>query len=391
MLEHTVTTFIKSGNGKNLSSRRVLFHLPERLVGYNISSEEVVQTVLSPVSVAVCPTPVCVRNCTFCSNTKRNRKNRRSGAQLGSRVFTDLVRDLVSCGVQGVSIAGGGEPLAYDGPLVEGLLLKQDTPFRIGIHTNGVLLGKVIDERIFKCGNITYVNVSVVAHRPQLYRKVCRAPEEQFFMIEKNISSFLKMRARCGSELMPGVKILLSRENYSYAYEIFDYFSRLGVDNILVRCVGNFEPGQDVELLPGQIERVSSIFKERLNMKDDQIIAVTGKSNCSDGLPVPSRCWICALQYTAGVDPDGEVYLCSQWSRSGYSIGNINKRPLTDIWGSDRHKDVARRLNANLRHGRCDPLLCRHYYSNLAIDAFIEGAVSPLPKAGKETSYGRFI
>lgn len=40
MLENTVTTFVQSKSGRKLSSRRVLFHLPERLVGYNASSEE---------------------------------------------------------------------------------------------------------------------------------------------------------------------------------------------------------------------------------------------------------------------------------------------------------------------------------------------------------------
>lgn len=74
MLENTVTTFVQSKSGHKLSSRRVLFHLPERLAGYNASSEEVIQTNLSPVSVAICPTPVCVRECTFCSNQKRNKE-----------------------------------------------------------------------------------------------------------------------------------------------------------------------------------------------------------------------------------------------------------------------------------------------------------------------------
>ena len=105
----------------------------------------------------------------------------------------------------------------------------------------------------------------------------------------------------------------------------------------------------------------------------------------------PTRCWICALQYTAGVDPDGEVYLCSPWSRKEYSIGNINQSSIRKIWGSNKHIEIATKLSDNLQSGKCSPLLCRHYYSNLAIDAFLAGSIEALSKMGIEKNYGRFI
>jgi len=256
MLENTVTTFVQSKDGGKLSSRRVLYHLPERLFGYYPFGNAVIQTKLSPVSVALCPTPTCVRSCVFCSNARRNK---------------------INC-----------------------------------------------------------------------------------------------------------------RENFGFALEIFNYFKGLGLDNILIRCVGNFEPGQDVELSKEQISRLVHAFHYGLRMSNDQIDAVTGRG-AKELLPVPSRCWISALQYTAGVDPDGEVYLCSPWSQKDYSIGNINQASFSSIWGSIKHKEVAECLNSKLKSGQCYPLLCRHYYSNLAIDAFIKGLISSLPKGELEKGYGRFI
>lgn len=393
MLENTVTTFVQSKGGHKLSSRRVLFYLPERLVDYNVYSDKVIQTNLSPVSVAVCPTPVCVRECTFCSNQKRNKENRNRKLTITPSKFAGLIGSLVKLEVKGVSVAGGGEPLAYKGPIAKNLFLRNNPPFKIGIHTNGVLLKKILNERIFKNGNIAYINVSVVAHTPKLYTKVCNASGKQFFSIERNILNAIELKKSTGSSTETGVKILLCRENFSFTSEIFNYFKSIRADNILIRCVGNFEPGQDVELLPEQINYLKDIFRNNLGMNEDQIIVVTGSN--PDILPIPSRCWICALQYTAGVDPDGETYLCSPWSRKEYSIGNINQSDLHDIWGSDRHKQVAAMLNKNLRSGKCSPLLCRHYYSNLAIDAFIAGLIKALPKdeieIEIENSYGRFI
>jgi radical SAM protein with 4Fe4S-binding SPASM domain len=135
---------------------------------------------------------------------------------------------------------------------------------------------------------------------------------------------------------------------------------------------------------------LAHIFQRDLKMSGDQINAVTGRGT-GELLPMPSRCWISALQYTAGVDPDGEIYLCSPWSRKDYSIGNINRIDLPSIWGSKRHKEVAEILNAKLKSGQCHPLLCRHYYSNLAIDAFVEGLIPSLSNGDFEEGYRRFI
>jgi radical SAM protein with 4Fe4S-binding SPASM domain len=391
MLENTVTTFIKAGGGKHLSSRRVLYHLPERLFGYDILNQTIIQTHLSPVSVALCPTPFCVRECKFCSNAQRNRKNKKSFFQLSPEVFNRVVDNLTLMKVQGVSIAGGGEPLVYSGPILDGLILKSDIPFRIGIHTNGVVLKKILLREVFAGKNVSYINVSVVAHNPSLYSLVCGVSESQFFAVERNIVDMLCLAREVNSGILPGVKILLCRENYSFAFNIFDYLRQLGVENILIRCVGNFEPKQNIELFPEQVNNLIPIFRNKIGMNEDQIMAVLGMRYNIGFLPMPSRCWICALQYTAGVDPDGEVYLCSPWSRKEYSIGNVNELDIQRIWGSKRHKEVARMLNNNLRSGKCNPLLCRHYYSNLAIDSFISGDIQALPITNYEKGYGRFI
>lgn len=100
MLENTVTTFIQSKNGNKLSSRRVLYHLPERISGYDHLGNDIIQTALSPVSVALCPTPNCVRRCTFCSNTGRNKTNCRKNVKIGHRRFTDLTGELAAMSVQ---------------------------------------------------------------------------------------------------------------------------------------------------------------------------------------------------------------------------------------------------------------------------------------------------
>ncbi len=389
LLENTVTTFLTSKEGRKLSSRRVLFHLPNRLKKYDVASKKIFQTVAPPISVALCPASLCIRECSFCSNTQRNRRNRINKVELSNQALINITEDLNRMGVCGVSIAGGGEPLTYAHEALV-LLLTYKTPcFRLGIHTNGVLLDKILNTDILSSGNIQYINVSVVSANSSNYEDVCDTSPSQFDVVENNLKLALELKKKYSNFPTFGVKILVCRENYLNIVEIVRYFESLGIANILIRCVGNFEPGQDVELTETQYEYVSRAFKDQLKMSDDQINAVTGRVDTE--LPTPSRCWICALQCTAGVDPDGEVYLCSQWSRREYSIGNVNKMRLMDMWGSERHEQVAHTLNKKLLRKECTPLLCRHYYSNLAIDAYTQGLLENIPTNNLESDYNRFI
>ena len=98
IMEHTVTTFVSSRAGKQLSTKRVLFHAAERLAGYSPESGEVIQRVIPPVSVALCPTSACTRACVFCSNAQRNAANRRVKAEYSDAVFAGLTEDLDALG-----------------------------------------------------------------------------------------------------------------------------------------------------------------------------------------------------------------------------------------------------------------------------------------------------
>ncbi len=389
ILDYTVTNFIYSKEGKRLSTKRVLYHISERLKGYDIYSSDIVQFFQSPISIALCPTARCVRQCKFCSNTERNRINRKLGLEYSENIFNQIVNDLNKLNVLGVSVAGGGEPLLWNKKQFHKFLCQKNPPYKIGIHTNGVYLDNLFDNEIIKADNISYINVSVNAHNPILYKEITDGSRKQFLKIEKNFKKGIKLKQKYDNFPTFSVKIIICRENYKYVKEIREYFMKLDIPNILLRCAGNFEPNQDVELLRNQIKELKKILIAELKLGTEQIEAIIGEPTKKP--PIPSRCWIAALKYTAGIDPDGEVYLCSPWSRKEYSIGNVNEKSFTKIWGSKKHASIIKELNKKLQQEECNPLLCRHYYSNLSIDAYINGILTALPKEQMKINYGRFI
>jgi radical SAM protein with 4Fe4S-binding SPASM domain len=370
--EHAVTSFVFSKKGKQLSNRRVLYHIKERL------------SIKNPISVALCPTSTCVRKCTFCSNTQRNKIN--NGKDYSSEVFENILTDLKNMNVKGVSVAGGGEPLTYDKEKLHKFFSQKDIKYKIGLHTNGVNLDYIFDREILEKRNINYINVSVVANNAELYKKVTGGSEEQFNKIKENLIKGINKK----SFPTLGVKILLCRENYMFVKDIYDYFKGIGISNVLLRCVGNFEKNQDIELNQYQVNKLKDILNNSLNLDISQINMILGQPDIKN-LPVPSKCWINILGYTAGIDPDGETYLCSPWSRKEFSIGNVNENSFSNIWGNDKHRETINSLNIKLKSGKCNPLKCRHYFSNLAIDAYIAGTLKSLPIKEISNNYGMFI
>ena len=387
--DYTITSFVYSKKGKQLSNKRALYHIKDRLIGYDVDSDKIYQVPNPPISVALCPTSICVRSCEFCSNTNRNRINSKNNIMYSESIFRNIINDLNRLGVRGVSIAGGGEPLTYPQGVLYELLANKENTFKIGLHTNGVLLDRILTSDILYSQSIDYINVSVIAHTPSLYSKVCGADEEQFKHVENNLKLALKYQKQFDTFPTFGVKVLLSRSNYKYVSELYSYFYNLGITNILLRCVGNFEENQDVELYDNQKAELINILKGSLHLTDKQINGIVN-ANDNEGLPIPSRCWINALQYTAGIDPDGKVFLCSQWSREGFEIGNVNEKEFIDIWNSERHAQIVEKLNCKLKCGECSPLSCRHYYTNLAIDAYVMGMI-PALEGDLNQNYGRFI
>ena len=384
--EYTITSFISKEGLIQLSNRRVLFHIKERMNIYDTISREIV-SVLPPVSVALCPTPECVRFCIFCSNTVRNKEHRQAKAVYSDKLFERIVVDLDEMNVQGVTIAGGGEPMTYQGQALWKLFLTQHS-FQIGLHTNGITITKDRFKDLASAPYLRYVNLSFIAHKPELYTKIARRSANQFNVIERFLLDYPKMLNSLNSPQEFSVKVLICRENYGYVNEIVNYLQGCNITNILLRCVANFERQQDVELTRAQKKELGYILRE-MKIPSEQVETVLGRHHAK--IPVPSRCWINTLMYTAGIDPDGEVYLCSQYSFIEYSIGNVNEIDFKRIWESKKHLEVIDRLNQRCVSGKCDILTCRHYYSNLAIDSFISGFFKALPKDKLEENYGRFI
>lgn len=136
-----------------------------------------------------------------------------------------------------VSFCGSGEPLLYE-KIVEIIEeTKKYVPF-ISLVTNGVLLDKIMSERLMDVG-LNHIVISITGYSVDTYKKFQGSgginAEEQFELVRNNIKEFVGLRRMKRSQTQIGVSYLLdnnSRQDYSYALK---YWKEIGIDYVDTR------------------------------------------------------------------------------------------------------------------------------------------------------------
>lgn len=353
---------------KNLSTLKVLFTKRfERYVGREG------MTVVAPEfpwTVGLSPTSRCPRHCYFCSHTRRNKL----GHFLSRGIMAAIHKDLRLLGVKGVIYAGGGDPFDWEYDLIP--FIEEAVTFcSVGIDTNGVLAEQILQSQVAL--KIFYITFALLSHNRELYRKVCG--RDQFLVVDENICRLIALKMRDRSRYPHiNVKLSVNRRSYLYLAEMWKYANTLGVDNVFARCMNNFELTQDVELTPSQKQELYDIAATKLGLPDPYAHAFARNLVFPDKPPsdteLPTRCWSVVLGHNLGIKQDGECFLCVPTAGlPQYSIGNVNRQSIRELWGSDRHLEVIKHLDTRMQSGGCDITKCRHFRLNMVIEGALKG------------------
>jgi len=142
--------------------------------------------------------------------------------------------------------------------------------------------------------------------------------------------------------------------------------------------MNNFEGRTDIELTSEQKEFIYAavmndsgfdkgyvrVFAENL-IRSESLHPSKGEKMPNE----PSHCWTVILMHNMGIKQNGDVFLCVPTTdQEEFSIGNINRTRLTEIWGNERHLQVIQKLDQRMRGGFCDLRKCRHYRLNIVLE-----------------------
>jgi len=97
--------------------------------------------------------------------------------------------------------------------------------------------------------------------------------------------------------------------------------------------------------------------------------------------------------HNMGIKQNGDVFLCVPTTDDQeYSIGNVNRTKLTELWGSPQHLDIIEKLDKRMQSDHCDLSKCRHYRLNIVLDMARRGLIDTvLPEDQFLDRHGPFL
>ena len=301
---------------------------------------------ISPRMAIIHPTNRCNHKCIGCEYASVHR----NAEMLSSDRFLGLIDEVSKLGAASILFSGGGEPTLHPdfGRALEKVRQNQ---MLAGIFSNGA----GVDQELAECiaQNAAFIRISVDAATAESYAAIRRVSQSQFERTLLAVKDLLAAKDRLGSEVQIGLKYLVRRTNIDEIAAFVNLAERLGVRSVQFKPLrgGPEEPSKEEMRQARQVieeaKKKHSGFSIRGGMPNKQI-------------RISASCWISPLRIV--VSADGGVHLCNYFHhrRVTHTFGNIYRKPLTDIWFSDAHRQA---LNC-IETSECQRYDCRFHKLN---------------------------
>ena len=343
---------------------------------------------VAPVNLELVPSLDCNYLCPHCTY---NGWKKRTAAQQGQRQasYSDLLRLLdriEAAGVRGVTVTGGGEPLA-NAKTIRALEYAAGKTFAVGLFTNGSLLNADSIGRLASL-NLSFVRISINSGEERSYLKFHGLKNPALFAaVRRNIA--LLGRALHQSRTTYGLAVIVNEVNVDqmasvaeFVRELYEEHADFRLDYVTYRPVinyGQIDSNLQNQITPDLVRKALNNFQEAqavlagfpvsLKMAYDYFAAAgeaTQRFDRGYGACI-GNAWCGSVAY------DGGLYLCSE--RDGnlsYLMGNLLQSPLDEIWASEQRANVLKNIAG------CPPACKVHRFNQLLHDLLSEGALHDL-------------
>lgn len=253
--------------------------------------------------------------------------------------FKKKIDELQTVGIKAIEISGGGEPL-LNPDLVQFIQYINKKGMKVGLVTNGIIIFKEMLRKLVN--NLAFIRIAFDAACPETYKKIHLVDDYQNLL--KNINNLVKTKIRYKSEIVIGLKYLVSNINVDQIIEATRQTKELGVDYLQFKALRN--------------NKYAILDLEKANKLIDQAKRLSTKGFHVYGslirTPIRHKCYLTPLHPC--IDTRGNVYLCYlyQHRRKTHIIGNLYKDSLRKIWFSKVHKEAIE----NIVPGECNIYDC---------------------------------
>jgi len=314
----------------DVDNHKLMYH-PERVADWKKNSD------CSPIYVEIGPTNRCNHRCMFCALDWLEH----GGADIDSKVMTQNLENMAKFGVKSVMFAGEGEPLLHKNI---GLFVKtaKDAGIDVSITTNGVLFNKEEAERILPY--LSWIRFSLDAGTQETYSQIHGTRKEDFSKVIENISYASEIKRKNNYPIVIGVQSLLTNKSLGELEMLAKKVRDIGADNLQIKPYSHHPSSKnDLSFNYEEAEKIRPVL-ESLSEGKFQIIYRTNTIQRLQTCREYDQCH--GLPFFSLIDARGEVIPCNLfYGNKEFTYGNINQELFSDIWTSERRKQVIEKIN----------------------------------------------
>lgn len=312
-------------------SRLKVFHYPEKIASLPPDNPQI----LPPLHLRIKPTNACNHSCSYCAyrvDDLQLGQDMQVRDQIPWEKMQEIIEDISTMGVKGVTFSGGGEPFVYP-HLLKTVQLLTAAGIKFAALTNGGRLEGEISEYFAR--HATWIRVSMDGWDDQSYVHFRRARNGEYTRITQNMRSFLAFKGPC----LLGVSLIVSHDNAPHVYDFVSAMHDLGVKSIKVSpCIVSNNGVENNEYHKPVFENVKDQVRRAIETLAGEDFEIFDAYHELEEKFTKKYTWCPYLQVLAVIGADQNVYPCQDkaYNLKDGLLGSLKNQRFRDFWYSDK-------------------------------------------------------
>jgi GTP 3',8-cyclase len=325
----------------DIDGHKLMYH-PDRLIEFRNTGD------CYPIYVEFGIASGCNHRCVFCAVDYFEY----AGKLMDTKLLLDTLKDMADHGVKSIMLAGEGEPLIHKDI---GLIVQKAKEFGldISITTNGVLLNEDKAKQILPY--LSWIRFSFNGGNAENYAKMHGIKNKgEFDKLINNIRNAVKLKKELNLGVTLGVQSVCLSENAHLIEGLARLLKEIGVDNFQLKPYSHHPLSKNnYSITDAEWESIGENLKRLEDENFSIVFRSATKQRIAEGITFP-KCF--GNPFFALVDANGDIMTCNLfYNRPDYIYGNLNKNTFSEIWQSDKRKQVIAKLmdegTKNCRNG----------------------------------------